>query len=145
MNMKTVNTNSTKTTSLIKVNKAETGTHIKDMVREKSDVRFNSIKPTLESDSESDNFFLVRHKKRCNRPNRNDTSNSVPKVVVGSRAPKESKIMANKTVLQKRIFHISNVTKCVASDVVDHLRLSQVDVILCFLALKKRQKWCQAR
>ena len=61
----------------------------------------------------------------------------MPKVVVGSRAPKESKITANKSVLQKRIFHISNVTKCVASDVVDHLRLSQVDVISCFPAFKK--------
>ncbi|ESO11420.1 hypothetical protein HELRODRAFT_183206 [Helobdella robusta] len=95
------------------------------------------VKSTIESDSECDNFVLVKRKKRNNHPNRNDNSNSVPRVVVGSRAPTKSKITANKVVFQKRIFHIGNVTKCVASDVVDHLRLSQVEVVSCFPAFKK--------
>ena len=80
---------------------------------------------------------MVKHKKQMNRPNQNNTCNSVPKVVVGSRAPKESKITANNVASQKRIYHVSNVTECAASDVVDHLKLIQVDVISASLHSKK--------
>ncbi|ESO04187.1 hypothetical protein HELRODRAFT_172533 [Helobdella robusta] len=139
INAENVDTNSLKTISPVNVNKAitVTGTHSKILVQKKSDLPLNSIKSTIESDSECDNFVLVKRKKRNNHPNRNDNSNSVPRLVVGSRAPTESKITANKLVFQNRIFHIGNVTKCVASDVVDHLRLSQVEVVSCFPAFKK--------
>ena len=48
------NVNTVKTTSLVNVNKAVTGTHSKDLIQEKRDVRCNSIKSMVkmnESDS----------------------------------------------------------------------------------------------
>ncbi|ESO00486.1 hypothetical protein HELRODRAFT_175924 [Helobdella robusta] len=36
-----------------------------------------------------------------------------------------------------KIFHIIHVTKCVASDVGDHLRLIKVEVISCYFTFKK--------
>lgn len=85
-----------------------------------------------------DDFTLVQNKKRLKYSSIAALKASSTEIV-GSLPTGVSKISASKILTRKRIFHVSNVNRCVAKDILEHLRSINVEAISCYPAFKARK------
>ncbi|ESN99293.1 hypothetical protein HELRODRAFT_162811 [Helobdella robusta] len=94
-----------------------------------------------EGNNDGGNFITVRRKKRRNILLSTDTSpccHAISKTTVEPHRPTQYKISASKVVHRKKFYHIGNVSKTCASNVVDHLESIDFKVLSCYPVFKRR-------
>ncbi|ESN96764.1 hypothetical protein HELRODRAFT_163879 [Helobdella robusta] len=83
----------------------------------------------------------IRRKKRRNillSTNTSPCCHAISKTTVEPHRPTQYKISASKIVYRKKFYHIGNVSKTCASNVVDHLESIDVKVLSCYPVFKRR-------
>ncbi|ESO10468.1 hypothetical protein HELRODRAFT_183625 [Helobdella robusta] len=61
------------------------------------------------------------------------------KKIIGNKDSEDCKLKANKILIKKSFFSVSNVIKCHRDDVVEYLKSNDINVLLCYPVLKRSE------